>query len=164
MKINSNYLLDKNDIKSKNIKIAIVVSLWNKLITNRLYKGAYYTLINFGIKKDFIKTWKVPGSYELIFSSKEIARLYIFDSIIVIGSLIKGETFHFKYLCQSISQGIKDINIKYNIPIIFCVLTDKNKQQSIDRSGGKVGNKGIECAKAAIYMSLFKRSITEWKM
>ncbi|WP_185865089.1 6,7-dimethyl-8-ribityllumazine synthase [Blattabacterium cuenoti] len=153
--------LDKEKIKNANFKIAIIVSLWNRFITDRLYDGSYKTLIKFGISEKSIKTWKVPGSYELIFSSKEIANSYDFDSIITIGSLIKGDTYHFKYLCQSISQGIKDVNIKYSIPIIFCVLMDKNKQQSIDRSGGKNGNKGIECAKTAIYMSFFKRSIIE---
>ncbi|WP_185869693.1 6,7-dimethyl-8-ribityllumazine synthase [Blattabacterium cuenoti] len=153
------YFLDKKKIKNANLKFAIILSLWNKEITYRLYQGAYDTLIQLGILKEKIKTWKVPGSYELIYSSKKIANCYNFDSIIVIGSLIEGDTYHFKYLCQSISQGIKDINIKYDVPVIFCVLTDKNKKQSFERSGGKNGNKGIECAKTAIYMSLFKKSI-----
>ncbi|WP_185850460.1 6,7-dimethyl-8-ribityllumazine synthase [Blattabacterium cuenoti] len=153
------YSLDKNEIINANLQIAFIVSLWNKDITDRLYNAAYDTLIQYGISKNRIKTWTVSGSYELIYSSKKIAICYNFDSIIVIGSLIQGETFHFEYLCQAISQGIKDINIKYDVPVIFCVLTDKNKQQSIDRSGGKNGNKGVECAKTAIYMSLFRKSI-----
>ncbi|WP_119305814.1 6,7-dimethyl-8-ribityllumazine synthase [Blattabacterium cuenoti] len=159
MKKNPVYSLDSKKIKNENLKIAILVSLWNKEITNRLYKGAYNTLIQLGILKDKIKTWEVPGSYELIYSSKKIAHYYDFDSIIAIGSLIQGETPHFEYLCQAISHGIKDINIIYDVPVIFCVLSDKNKQQSFDRSGGKNGNKGIECAKTAIYMSLFRKSI-----
>ncbi len=109
--------------------------------------------------KEKIRLWKVPGSYELIYSAKKIAHCYDFDSIIVIGSIIKGETPHFKYLCQSVSQGIKDVNIKYDVPVIFCVLTDENKQQSFDRSGGKYGNKGIECAKTALDMAIFKNSM-----
>ncbi|ACY40548.1 bifunctional riboflavin synthase subunit beta [Blattabacterium sp. (Blattella germanica) str. Bge] len=159
MKACSVYSLDKKKIKDANLKFAIIVSLWNQEITNRLYKGAYETLIQSGILKEKIQTWKVPGSYELIYSAKKIAHCYNFDSIITIGSLIQGETYHFEYLCQAISQGIKDINIKYDVPVIFCVLTDKNQQQSFDRSGGKNGNKGIECAKTAIYMSLFRKSI-----
>ncbi|WP_185871166.1 6,7-dimethyl-8-ribityllumazine synthase [Blattabacterium cuenoti] len=153
------YSLDKNEIINADLRIAFIVSLWNKDITDRLYNAAYDTLIQYGISKNRIKTWTVSGSYELIYSSKKIAICYNFDSIIVIGSLIQGKTFHFEYLCQAISQGIKDINIKYDVPVIFCVLTDKNKQQSIDRSGGKNGNKGVECAKTAIYMSLFRKSI-----
>lgn len=151
--------LDKNEIINANLHIALIVSLWNKDITDRLYNAAYNTLIQYGISKNRIKTWTVSGSYELIYSAKKIAVCYNFDSIIVIGSLIQGETFHFEYLCQAVSQGIKDINIKYDVPVIFCVLTDKNKQQSIDRSGGKNGNKGIECAKVAIDMSLFRKSM-----
>ncbi len=153
------YSLDKKKIKNANLKFAIVVSLWNREITSRLYKGAYNTLIQSGVLKEKIQTWEVPGSYELIYSSKKIAHSYNFDSIIAIGSLIKGETPHFEYLCQAISHGIKDINIIYDVPVIFCILSDINEQQSFDRSGGKNGNKGIECAKTAIYMSLFKRSI-----
>ncbi|WP_185871725.1 6,7-dimethyl-8-ribityllumazine synthase [Blattabacterium cuenoti] len=159
MKKDPDYLLDEKEIKNADLKFAIIVSLWNGEITNRLYNGVYKTLIQLGILKEKIKTWKVPGSYELIYSSKRIAHCYNFDSIIAIGSLIKGETPHFKYLCQAISNGIKDINIIYDVPVIFCVLSDNNLQQSFDRSGGKNGNKGIECAKTAIYMSLFRKSI-----
>ncbi|WP_041936032.1 6,7-dimethyl-8-ribityllumazine synthase [Blattabacterium sp. (Nauphoeta cinerea)] len=159
MKTDPVYSLDKKEIKNANLKFAIIVSLWNSEITNRLYKGAYKTLIELGVVKEKIKTWEVPGSYELIYSSKKIAHSFNFDSIIAIGSLIQGETPHFKYLCQAISHGIKDINIIYDVPVIFCVLSDRNQQQSFDRSGGKNGNKGIECAKAAIYMSLFRKSI-----
>ncbi|AEU09552.1 6,7-dimethyl-8-ribityllumazine synthase [Blattabacterium sp. (Cryptocercus punctulatus) str. Cpu] len=159
MKISPSYQIDKNKIKNKKLKFAIIVAQWNQDVTKKLYKGAYETLIQSGILKEKIKTWEVPGSYELIYSAKKIALCYNFDSIIVIGSLIKGKTHHFDYLCQSISQGIKDINIKYDVPVIFCVLTDKNKKQSFDRSGGKIGNKGIECAKTALYMAFFKNSI-----
>ncbi|WP_341654561.1 6,7-dimethyl-8-ribityllumazine synthase [Blattabacterium cuenoti] len=159
MKKNPVYSLDPKKIKNANLKIAILVSLWNREITSRLYKGAYDTLIQLGVLEEKIKTWEVPGSYELIYSSKKIAHCFRFDSIIAIGSLIQGETPHFEYLCQAISHGIKEINIIYDVPIIFCVLSDRNQQQSFDRSGGKNGNKGIECAKTAIYMSLFRKSI-----
>ncbi|WP_185862775.1 6,7-dimethyl-8-ribityllumazine synthase [Blattabacterium cuenoti] len=151
------YQIDKS--KNKDLKFAIIVAQWNNDITDKLYKGAYETLIQSGILKERIKTWKVPGSYELIYSAKKIAICYNFDSIIVIGSLIQGETYHFEYLSQAVSQGIKDINIQYDVPVIFCVLTDKNKQQSLDRSGGKEGNKGIECAKTALSMAIFRKSI-----
>ncbi|AER40578.1 MAG: 6,7-dimethyl-8-ribityllumazine synthase [Flavobacteriales bacterium] len=144
---------------SEDLKFAIIVAQWNSDVTHKLYKGAYDTLIQSGILEEKIKKWEVPGSYELIYSAKKIALCYNFDSIIVIGSIIKGKTPHFEYLCQAVSQGIKDINIKYDVPVIFCVLTDKNKKQSFDRSGGKNGNKGIECAKTALNMALFKKSM-----
>ncbi|WP_185851653.1 6,7-dimethyl-8-ribityllumazine synthase [Blattabacterium cuenoti] len=160
MKKNPIYQYKYEKIKNKDLKFAIIVSQWNHDITKNLYKGAYETLIQSGILKEKIKLWKVPGSYELIYSAKKIAHCYDFDSIIVIGSIIEGETPHFKYLCQAVSQGIKDINIQFDIPVIFCVLNDKNKQQSFDRSGGKNGNKGIECAKTAIDMAIFKKNLS----
>ncbi|WP_185870582.1 6,7-dimethyl-8-ribityllumazine synthase [Blattabacterium cuenoti] len=150
----------ENNEKIKDLKFAIIVAQWNNDITKKLYQGAYNTLIQLGILKEKIKLWKVPGSYELIYSAKKIAHCYNFDSIIVIGSIIKGETPHFKYLCQAVSQGIKDVNIQYDVPVIFCVLTDKKKQQSFDRSGGKNGNKGIECAKTALDMAIFKKNLS----
>ena len=74
------------------------------------------------------------------------------DAVIVIGCVIKGETMHFEFVCEGVTQGIKDLNLKYTIPTIFCVLTDNTMQQSVDRSGGKHGNKGVEAAIAAIKM------------
>lgn len=78
------------------------------------------------------------------------------DAIIAIGNVIQGETKHFDFVCEGVTQGIVDLNIKYDVPVIFCVLTDNTKQQSIDRSGGKLGNKGIECAVAAVKMAAIK--------
>lgn len=94
------------------------------------------------------------GSFELIFAANKIHDKYYMDldAVIVIGSVIKGETMHFDFVCEGVTQGIKDLNIKYNKPTIFCVLTDNTMQQSIDRSGGKHGNKGTEAAIAAIKM------------
>ena len=78
------------------------------------------------------------------------------DAIIAIGNVIQGETKHFDFVCEGVTQGIVDLNIKYDVPVIFCVLTDNTKQQSLDRSGGELGNKGIECAVAAIKMAALK--------
>jgi 6,7-dimethyl-8-ribityllumazine synthase len=78
------------------------------------------------------------------------------DAIIAIGNVIQGETKHFDFVCEGVTQGIIDLNVKYDVPVIFCVLTDNTKQQSLDRSGGKLGNKGIECAVAAVKMAALK--------
>ena len=94
----------------------------------------------------------VPGSFELIFEAKKKSKESKFDSIIVIGCLIKGETKHFKYLCKSVSYSIAKINLKSSIPVIFCVLMDENIKQSIERSGGKIGNKGIDAAYTSLKM------------
>lgn len=79
------------------------------------------------------------------------------DAIIVIGCVIKGETMHFEFVCEGVTQGVKDLNIQYDVPVIFCLLTDNNEQQSIDRSGGILGNKGTEAAIAAIKMAHLRR-------
>ncbi|MCF6213872.1 MAG: 6,7-dimethyl-8-ribityllumazine synthase [Flavobacteriaceae bacterium] len=138
------------------LKIGIVVSEWNDAITNALYAGANKTLLDNGILKKNIHTLKVPGSYELVYGSKHLIKSHKLDAIIAIGSVIQGETKHFDFVCNAVSLGIKDLNIKYNTPIVFCVLTDNTLQQAIDRSGGKHGNKGVECAIAALKMATLR--------
>jgi len=149
----SNY--DKTTIpNAKELRFGIVVSEWNSSITEGLYKGALDTLLDCGAQEKHITRWNVPGSFELIHGcSKMHKSLEKFDAIIAIGCVIQGETKHFDFVCQGVTQGIKDLNLNYNIPTIFCVLTDNTMQQSIDRSGGKHGNKGIEAAITAIKMA-----------
>lgn len=147
----SNY--DKNTIPNvKQFAFGIVVSEWNDDVTEGLYKGAFDTLVDCGALPENIKRWNVPGSFELIFGAKQMIEKQKVDAVITIGCVIKGETMHFEFVCEGVTQGIKDLNIKYDIPTIFCLLTDNNKQQSLDRSGGKHGNKGVEAAIAAIKM------------
>ena len=148
----SNY--DKATIpNSKNFRFGIVVSEWNPDITENLYLGAEKTLLENGIPKENILRWNVPGSFELIFGCKHMLETQKVNAVIAIGNVIQGETKHFDFVCDGVTQGIKDLNVKYDIPVIFCLLTDNTKQQSIDRSGGKHGNKGVECAIAAIKMA-----------
>ena len=148
--------LDSNNHPDLNkYKIGIVVSEWNKDITKNLLSGAIDTLIEQGIQKENIIIQWVPGSFELIYGSKVLSKKK-FDAIIAIGCVIKGETDHYNFICSSVSKGIMELNLISSIPIIFCVLTDHNKTQSIDRSGGKYGNKGSESAIAAIKMASIK--------
>lgn len=147
----SNY--NEEDIPNcVGMRFAIIVSEWNSDITEKLYEGAKEILIKFGDNQVEIIRIDVPGSFELIFGAK-IAAKSNYDAIICLGSVIKGETKHFDYICNAISNGIKDLNIKLDIPVIFGVLTDDDKQQSLDRSGGKHGNKGIEAGITAIKMA-----------
>ena len=151
----SNY--DKATIpNAKKFRFGIVVSEWNPDITENLYLGAEKALIENGTTKENIIRWSVPGSFELIYGCKRMIETQKLDAIIAIGNVIQGETKHFDFVCDGVTQGIKDLNIKYDVPIIFCVLTDNTKQQSIDRSGGEHGNKGIECAIAAIKMAALR--------
>ena len=144
---------DKTTIpNAMNYRFGIVVSEWNDTITEGLYEGAYNTLIEHGVLPEKIVRWNVPGSYELIYGCKKMQENKV-NAVIAIGSVIQGETKHFDFVCEAVSQGIKDLNVLHNTPVIFCVLTDNNLQQAIDRSGGKHGNKGTEAAVAAIKMA-----------
>ena len=147
---------NKNDISDcSHLKIGIVYSNWNSDITDNLYDGAFLTLIELGINKENIISFKVPGSFELVYGANKMSSKNV-DAIICLGCVIKGETSHFDYICNSVSNGIMNLNIELDIPVIFGVLTDNTKQQSIDRSGGKLGNKGIEAAVTAVQMALLK--------
>ena len=137
---------------SSDMKIGIVVSQWNNKITDGLFNGAFTTLIESGVSENNIEKIEVPGSFELVFGAKILSRKDI-DAIICLGSVIQGETKHFDYVCQAVSNGIKDLNITLNIPVIFGVLTDNTIEQALNRSGGKHGNKGIEAAVTAIKMA-----------
>lgn len=150
---------DKNAIpNAKDIRFGIVVSEWNDHITNGLYYGAEAALLDCGAVAENIIRWNVPGSFELIYGAKLMSQALNVDVVIVIGCVIKGETLHFDFVCDGVTQGIKDLNVHGDIPVIFCVLTDNNEQQSIDRSGGAHGNKGTEAAIAAIKMADLRRN------
>ena len=145
---------DKTTIpNAKDFRFGIVVSEWNPDITENLQKGAIETLLDCGARQENIISWVVPGSFELVYGCKKMLETLQLDAIIAIGNVIQGETKHFDFVCNGVTQGIVDLNVKYSTPVIFCVLTDNTKQQSIDRSGGKFGNKGIESAVAAIKMA-----------
>jgi 6,7-dimethyl-8-ribityllumazine synthase len=148
----SNY--DKNTIpNAKDFRFGIVVSEWNDEITEGLFKGAEAALLDCGTLPQNIVRWNVPGSFELVYGAKKMIETQQVDCVITIGCVIKGETMHFEFVCEGVTQGIKDLNIQTDIPVIFCLLTDNTMQQSIDRSGGKHGNKGTEAAIAAIKMA-----------
>ena len=148
--INNNFDLDSNNLSNiDKIKFGIVVSNWNKNITENLFNGAFDTLLKYGAKESNIKKLEVPGSFELVYGCKKMQNENL-DVIIAIGCVIKGETDHYDYICSSVSNGITQLNIINDTPIVFCVLTDHNIEQSISRSGGKHGNKGVESAITAI--------------
>lgn len=149
---------DKTKVpNAKDFRFGIVVSEWNENITNALYNGAILALLENGALTENIEKWDVPGSFELIYGANKMAASNKYDAVIAIGSVIKGETKHFDFVCEGVTQGLKDINILHKTPAIFCVLTDDTMEQSIARSGGKHGNKGIECGVAAIKMAALKQ-------
>lgn len=146
----------------KDNTIGIVSSVWNKDITNGLTQGAAQTLADLGLPSNQLRQWEVPGSFELIYAANQICKQHTqLDALIVIGSLIKGETAHFDYVCQAVSQGIKEVNIIHDIPVVFCLLTDNSHEQAVARSGGNLGNKGVEAAVTAAKMIDFKHKLQQ---
>ena len=146
-------IFDKADIPSaKGMRFGIVVANWNTEITSKLLSGAKETLLKYEALASNIFVMEVPGSFELVFGSKLMTKKEV-DVIICLGSVIQGETKHFDFVCNAVSLGIKDLNIRLNVPVIFGVLMDNTLQQARDRSGGKHGNKGVEAAITAIKMA-----------
>ncbi|MDT7829975.1 6,7-dimethyl-8-ribityllumazine synthase [Pricia sp. S334] len=145
---------DKSTIpNAQDLRFGIVVSDWNSEITEGLHSGAREALLDCGALEKNILRWNVPGSFELTFGCKKMIGSEKVDAVIAIGSVIQGETKHFDFVCGATAQGIMDLNVHGEVPVIFCVLTDNNLQQAQERSGGKHGNKGTEAAIAAIKMA-----------
>ncbi|HAT3993672.1 TPA: 6,7-dimethyl-8-ribityllumazine synthase [Elizabethkingia anophelis] len=139
--------------------IGIVFSEWNDFVTHNLRDGAIETLKKEGLKENNIHVFPVPGAFELSYAAMQLAKTGKYDAVIAIGCVIRGETAHFDYVCSGVTQGITNINLMTDTPAIFCLLTDDNKEQSIARSGGALGNKGIEAAVTAMEMVEFKKNL-----
>ena len=137
----------------KHQRYAIIVADWNSDITFAMADGARQTLIKHGVDVDNISLTHVPGTVELTYAARAVMSREHPHAIIVIGCVIQGDTPHFDYVCQSVTQGVTILNAEGRCPVIFSVLTTLNRQQALDRSGGKLGNKGIEGAVTAIQMA-----------
>ncbi|MFT5724779.1 MAG: 6,7-dimethyl-8-ribityllumazine synthase, partial [Bacteroidia bacterium] len=137
---------------SPNARIGIAVSEWNEEVTFSLLEGAKGLLTQASVPISNITVTFVPGSFELVLASQKLAQRDDIDAVIAIGCVIQGETKHFDFICQAVANGIANINLKYDKPVIFGVLTPNNQQQALDRAGGKHGNKGKEAAYTALRM------------
>lgn len=138
------------DVSQK--RFAIVVAEWNTEVTGALYTGAYDTLLKYGVQESHIISVQVPGSFELSLGAQKMAEKADVDAVICLGCVIQGETRHFDFICQAVADGVTNVSLKYNKPVIFGVLTPNNQEQAMDRAGGKHGNKGDEAAMTAIKM------------
>lgn len=145
---------------AEGYRFGLVVADWNSKVTHALLEGARNTLIKHGAKANDILVYHVPGSFELTLGAQYLAEYARTDAIITLGSVVQGETPHFDYVCQGVTQGVTQLNIKYNRPFIFGVLTTDTMQQALDRAGGKHGNKGDEAAITAIRMVALKQALT----
>ncbi len=151
----SNY--DPTSVPSgAGLRFALVVSEWNITITDALRRGAKETLLKHGVAdSDILEAW-VPGSFELASGAQFLLEKGGLHGVICLGSVVRGETPHFDFVCQGTTQGIMAVGLKFSVPVIFGVLTDDTLEQAQDRSGGKHGNKGIDCAVAALKMAALK--------
>ena len=138
---------------AKGKKFGIVVSEWNEQITGALLDGAFSTLLELGAEEENIMVITVPGSFELPKGAQHLLDTAEPDAVICLGCVIQGETKHFDYVCQGVTQGIMNLNMEFEQPIIFGVLTTDTLQQAVDRAGGKHGNKGVEAAVTAVRMA-----------
>lgn len=136
----------------ESVRIGIVVAEWNREITDSLCVGAIETLCMHGVQENQICVEHVPGSFELSLASQWMAQRSDIDAVIALGCVIQGETRHFDFICQAVSEGVTTVSLKYNKPVIFGLLTTNTLQQAQDRSGGKHGNKGVEAAITALKM------------
>ena len=134
------------------MRVGIVVSEWNEKITRALLEGAFQTLVKHGVKEENITVKTVPGSFELIYGSARFASSGLVDAVIAIGCVIRGDTPHFDYICQGVTQGLAELNMEGKVPVIYGLLTCNTMKQAEQRSGGMLGNKGDECAITAIKM------------
>lgn len=144
---------------AKGMRFGIVVSEWNHNITGALLEGAHNTLVKNGANEEDIMVMTVPGSFELVFGSSQMAKSGKVDAVIAIGCVIRGDTPHFDYICEGTTEGLSSLNATGDIPVIYGLLTCNNLQQAQDRAGGILGNKGDECAVTAIKMVDYKRKL-----
>lgn len=142
-----------------DVRVAIAVAEWNGDITSLLCTGAVDTLRSHGVSEEDIEIFHVPGAVELTFAASQLIETSNFDVVIVFGCVERGDTPHFDYVCQSVTQGVTMLNADCDTPVIFGVLTVENHEQALDRCGGKAGHKGIEAAETALKMVAFRRSL-----
>lgn len=151
---------DLNSVPSaQGMRFGIVVSEWNNNITGALLQGAYDTLTKHGAREEDITVMTVPGSFELVFGASQMVKSGKMDAVIAIGCVMRGDTPHFDYICEGTTQGLASLNERFDVPVIYGLLTCNNMEQAQDRAGGTLGNKGDECAVTAIKMVDYYRKI-----
>ncbi|WP_321332843.1 6,7-dimethyl-8-ribityllumazine synthase [uncultured Bacteroides sp.] len=147
--------------RAEEMKFGIVVSEWNSKVTRALLDGALSTLKKHGAKTENIFVKTVPGSFELVFGANQMIEYSDLDAVIILGCVIKGDTPHFDYVCMGVTQGVAQLNVNGDVPVIYGLITTNTMEQAEDRSGGKLGNKGDECAITAIKMIDFAWSLSK---
>lgn len=147
--------------KGTGLRLGLVVSAWNQEITGALRDGAVETLLKHGVALKDIQEESVPGSFELALGAQLLLAHRPLDGVVCIGSVVRGETPHFDFVCQAAAHGIMETGLRSGVPVIFCVLTDDNMEQARARSGGVHGNKGVEAAVAVLKMAALRRKLAQ---
>lgn len=143
----------------KKYSIGIVVAEWNTEVTTALLTGAIEYLQSMGVKDKNVIVHHVPGSFELPLGAQFLAAQKSIDAVITLGCVVQGETRHFDFICNACAQGVMDVGLAFNIPVVFGVLTTNNQEQALERAGGKHGNKGVEAAETALKMLTLKAKL-----
>ena len=150
---------DKNRVPdATGMKMGIVVAEWNEEITAALLEGAKQTLMRNGVFPEDIKVMTVPGSFELVYGATQMVKTGV-DAVIAIGCVIRGDTPHDRYICQGVTYGLARLNAVQDVPVVYGLITTLDMEQARERAGGKMGNKGDECAVTAIRMVELRKSI-----
>ncbi|RKD72909.1 6,7-dimethyl-8-ribityllumazine synthase [Sinobaca qinghaiensis] len=143
----------EGSMTGQDLKIAVVTGRFNDFITGRLLEGAVGTLKRHGVTEENIDTVWVPGAFEIPYASKKLAQTKKYDAIITLGTVIRGATPHFDYVCSEAAKGVSQVAMNYDLPVIFGVLTTNTIEEAVERAGTKAGNKGADAALAAIEMA-----------
>lgn len=142
------------------LKIGLVVSRFNEMITERLLDGALDHLRRNGISEDEMTVVRVPGSFEIPLAAQKLAQTGNLDAIICLGALIRGETPHFEYIAHRVTEGIGQVSLKFDLPVTYGVITANTLEQAVNRAGAKHGNKGVEAAQSAVEMANLAKKLT----
>ncbi len=145
-------LLEGNVVAKEGMKVGIVASRFNEIIVNKLLGGAVDGLVRHGVEESDITAAWVPGAFEIPMVCKKMAESGKYDAVIALGTVIRGQTSHYDYVCNEVSKGVAQVSLETGVPVLFGVVTTENIEQAIARAGSKAGNKGYDCALSAIEM------------
>lgn len=145
-------LLEGKLVAPQGMKVGIIASRFNEIITNKLLGGAVDGLVRHEVEENNITAAWVPGAFEIPVIAEKMAASKKYDAIICVGAVIRGSTTHYDYVCNEVSKGISQVSMKTGVPVLFGVITTENIEQAIERAGSKAGNKGYDCALSAIEM------------
>lgn len=149
----------QGETKGANLRLAIVASRFHDYLVDKLIAGAQETLLTHGVQQSGIDLVKVPGSFELPFTCKELAASKSYDALVALGVLIKGDTLNFDLICSAMISGLNQVSLEFRVPIGFGVITAQTLEQAVERAGGKLANRGVEAALAALEMANLKRML-----